>query len=233
MTKSVRDLEQNPRNSQINSVHLQFIDNTMAENDELTAYKLKRILIEKWPELSTVSLTTIRRCRRRLGWISSTPRYCQLIREQNKAKRLEWWCWNCIRSDDHFEDVIFSDKSTVALEMHGKLTFRRLKQPHRLKPRPKHPAKIHIWAAISCRGASSVVLFTRIMNATRYTKILEAGLLPLIQEKFRGVIDFNKTTTLNTPAGSLKISFQRKGLIGLGHHQKAPISTLLRMCGVQ
>ena len=169
------------------------------------------MLIDKWPELNIVSLSTITRSRRKLGWVSSTSRYCQLIQEQNKAKRLEW-CWNCIRLDDHFEDVIFSDESTVALEKHGKLTFRRVRQPRKLKPRPKHPAKIHVWAAISCRGASSIILFTGIMNAIRYTKILEAGLLPLIQEKFEGGHRFQQDNDPKHVSRFARNFFEEKGI---------------------
>ena len=134
--------------------------------------------------MSNVSLSTIKRCRKDLGWVATAPKYCQLIREQNKQKRLEW-CWKCLNNDDHFEDVIFSDESTVALEKHGKLTFRRRGQPRKLKPRAKHPVKVHVWGTISSKGASAVILFTGIMNANRNTQILEAGLLPLIRQKFR------------------------------------------------
>lgn len=183
LTNSVADRIRCKRKSRLDNLHEKFIDDALADNDELTAYQIKQLLVEKWPNLATVSIPTIKRCRKRLGWVASTPRYCQLIREANKSKRLDW-CWQCINNDDHFENVIFSDECTVALEKHGKLTFRRLHQPRKLKPRPKHPVKIHIWAAISCRGASSVVLFSGIMNATRYTTILEAGLLPLINDKF-------------------------------------------------
>ena len=184
-TGSVADLpRKRSRAKRLTEEHAIFIDNSIADNDELSAADLRSLLTKKWPELKDVSLSTIKRCRKELGWVATAPRYCQLIREQNKQKRLEW-CWKCVKDDDHFENVIFSDESTVALEKHGKLTFRRRNQQRKLKPRAKHPAKVHVWAAISTKGASSVVLFTGIMNANRYTKILEAGLLPLIRTKFK------------------------------------------------
>ena len=43
--------------------------------------------------------------------------------------------------------------------------------------RPKHPAKVHVWGGISKQGATAVVIFTGIMNATRYTNILDAALI--------------------------------------------------------
>ena len=182
-TGTVKDLHRNHRSSRLTPEQEKFIDDEMADNDELTAYQLKKKLTAKWPELRDISVSTIKRYRKRLGWVATKPRYCQQIREANKAKRLEW-CWKCIRDNDYFENVIFSDECSVALDKHGKLAFRRLGQPRKLKPKPKHPAKIHVWAAISSRGASQVVLFSGIMNAHRYCKILESGLLPLINEKF-------------------------------------------------
>ena len=97
----------------LSTAHAIFIDEALASDDELTAYKLKMMLIQKWPELHSVSLSTIKRCRQQLGWISTTPRYCQLNREVNKAE---------LQDDEHFENVIFSDESTVILEKHGKVT---------------------------------------------------------------------------------------------------------------
>lgn len=72
----------------------------------------------------------------------------------------------------------------MQLEQHAKLCFRRKKQPRRLKKRPKHPPKLHIWGAISSRGASQVVLFTGIMDAKRYAQILGRSLIPFIGSCF-------------------------------------------------
>ena len=47
--------------------------------------------------------------------------------------------------------------------------------------RPKHPAKVHVWGRISKRGATAIVIFTGIMNATIYTDILDAALVPFIE----------------------------------------------------
>ena len=53
-----------------------------------------------------------------------------------------------------------------------------------MKPHAKHPVKIHIWGGISVCGATSVVMFSGIMDTRRLAMILEAGLLPFIEEKF-------------------------------------------------
>jgi len=84
----------------------------------------------------------------------------------------------------NFHDVIFTDECSVQLEQHSRLCFRKLLQPRKLKQRPKHPVKIHIWGGISSHGATRIIMFDGIMNAKRLRRILEAGLLPFIEEKF-------------------------------------------------
>ena len=44
-------------------------------------------------------------------------------------------------------------------------------EPSRMVSRPKHPPKVHVWADVSARGA-------------RYTDILEAALIPFIEEHY-------------------------------------------------
>ena len=160
-----------------------FIDDALAENDELTARRLRGMLQMKWPVLKPVSLTTIKRARKYLGWIKSKPKYCQMIRETNKQLR-KAWCEVQIANKEQFEDVIFSDECTVQLESHSKLCFRKIGEPRKLKHKPKHPYKVHVWAGISARGPTKLVIFTGIMTSIRYCEILKAALLPSISSMF-------------------------------------------------
>ena len=50
--------------------------------------------------------------------------------------------------------------------------------------RPKHPQKVHVWAGISAKGATAIVIFTGILTTTRYTDILDAALVPFIEEHY-------------------------------------------------
>lgn len=101
----------------------------------------------------------------------------------NKRKRL-MWCKEQLRSKEDFKNVIFTDETTVQLEQHSRICFRKRLQPRNLKQRAKHPVKIHVWGGISSKGATRVVMFSGIMNAKRLAKVLEAGLLPFINQKF-------------------------------------------------
>ena len=180
---TVQDLPRNFKARLLTPEVVATIENSMRNDDELTARKLKCKLGEKFPELPDVSLSTIKRCRREIGWVCTRPHYCQLIRENNKVKRKEW-CQKQIDNRENFENVIFTDECTVQLDHHGRLSFRKEKEQRMLKQRPKHPAKIHIWGGISIRGPTRIIMFTGKMDAIRYGKIIEAGLVPFVRACF-------------------------------------------------
>ena len=43
-----------------------------------------------------------------------------------------------------FDDVIWSDETTVQLESHRRHSYRKKGHSAVLKPRPKHPIKVHV-----------------------------------------------------------------------------------------
>ena len=49
----------------------------------------------------------------------------------------------------YFDNVIFNDECSVQLDCHGRLCFWKRNQPRKMKPRPKHPIKVHIWGGIT------------------------------------------------------------------------------------
>ena len=154
------------------------IEEAMRNDDETTATQLQCILASR--EIY-VSLATIVRNRRQLGWIYRGSAYCQLIRHTNKVKRHEW---AQAHLNDDFSDVIWSDETTVQLENHRCFCYRKDGEKPRPKPRPKHPIKVHVWGGISKKGATAVCIFEGIMAAPLYCEILERTLLPFLQQKF-------------------------------------------------
>ena len=157
---------------------LQIIEGTMRDDDETTATQLQAKLASYG---IYVSLATIVRNRNQLGWTYRGSAYCQLIRPRNKEKRLDW-----ARTylHDNFDNVIWSDETTVQLETHRRRCYRKEGEQPRPKPRPKHPTKLHVWAGISKKGATSICIFEGIMEATLYCEILESTLVPFIARKF-------------------------------------------------
>ena len=69
----------NPKRSDLKCIY-SIIEDKLARNDELTSSQLRRILTNKYPPLE-VLLSTIRRARQDLGWVSTRSHYCQLIHE--------------------------------------------------------------------------------------------------------------------------------------------------------
>lgn len=154
------------------------IEDAMRTDDETTATQLQHHLASHGVY---VSLTTIVRNRIQLGWTYRGSAYCQLIRRVNKDKRLDF-----ARKylHDSFEDVIWSDETSVQLETHKRFCYRKVGEAPRPKPRPKHPVKVHVWAGISRQGATEVCIFEGIMAAPLYCEIIKETLLPFIQKTF-------------------------------------------------
>lgn len=81
----------------------------MIRDDETTAFQIHKMLSEKGFD---ISIWTIFRCRRELGWTFRGSAYCQLIRTANKAKRVEWAEQYLDEAEDGFDNVIFTDESS-------------------------------------------------------------------------------------------------------------------------
>eukprot|EP00731_Ephydatia_muelleri_P000746 Em0001g746a len=101
------------------------------------------------------------------------------IKEGNKVKRFEW-CQE--HQQDNFSDVIWTDESSIQLETHRRTCCRKIGQPPKPKPRPKHP--VHVWGAISLKGPAKLCIFDGIMDSPLYVNILETTLLPFLARKF-------------------------------------------------
>lgn len=169
----------------------------MQADDETIATQLQHVLEQSGYKLS---LSTIRRARYMLGWTFHGTRYCQLIRAANNIKRLEW-ATNAEK--DNFDNVIWSDETSVQLECHQRECFRKANQPPKLKPKPKHPIKVHVWAAISKQGATEICIFEGKMDAPFYVQVLECHLLPFIHSNFSASHGFIPSTLHVLPKNSL------------------------------
>ena len=121
-TKLVIDLPKKPRPSKLNECHYRFIDEVMTVNNELTSRQLFSRFCATYPEVQ-VSVSTVKRARKHLGWISKKTRYCALIQDVNKEKRLLWCKERIEQNDIELDDVIFSDESSVQLESHRKTSY--------------------------------------------------------------------------------------------------------------
>ena len=171
-TGSIMPSQRSGRKPKLESAHLDLMEDLMNENSELTAIQLKEIF-EQCNVF--VSKAIIRKERRLFGWTYRKAAYCQLITSSNIQKRL---LWAKAHVADNFHDVIWSDETTVQLETHKRLCCRKKGASPQLKPRAKHPTKVHVWGGITWNGATAICIFTGIMDAKLYVEILEKCLLP-------------------------------------------------------
>ena len=156
------------------------VEAKIQSDSETTATQLQQVL-----HISgiSISLTTLKQYRRELGWTFHGSRYSHMIRELNRVKRLEW-CVQQIQEKDDFEDVIWSDETSIQLDSHHRHAFRRKDQARKLTPRPKQLVKVQVWAGISKKGATAVCIFEGIMDTDFYLEILRRHLVPFIQSNF-------------------------------------------------
>lgn len=175
---TIEPLPKSGRPTKLTPPVLHSIENCMQNDDETTAKELVAALNGSGV---SISRTTALKGRRLLGWTQRGTAYCQLIREPNRVKRLEWATQNLGKT---FDDVIWSDETSVQMETHRRFQCYKKRQKPRYKPRPKHPVKVHVWAGISCRGATGVCIFEGIMDATMYTNILDQYLVPFIRNVY-------------------------------------------------
>ena len=179
ITGSVANLPRSGRPSKLSVEAKAFIDEQMRKNDEMTSGQIQKKLAKHG---IAVSSSTVRRSRKRQGWTLQRTAYCQLIRDANKIKRLEY-AQRIVESGDTFHNVIFSDECSVSLEQYRRTCYRKVNEPTKRKPKPKHPLKVHVWAGISRHGATKICIFDGIMDAELFCNILETTLVPFIREK--------------------------------------------------
>ena len=119
--------------AKINEVIKGKIEEYMTKDDETTAKQLGDLLAK---EGHAISKSTILRARRSLGWTFRGSFYRQLIREANKAKRLQWEMeYRGEAVGDGFQDVLWTDECTVQLENHRRFCCRKKGEPPKNKPR--------------------------------------------------------------------------------------------------
>ena len=107
----------------------------MEKDDELLLEDLKTALKK---EGISVSVSSLHRWRQELGWTTKGTKYCQMVREANVEKRLDWARANV--EEINLEKLVFTDDTTVQLENHCRVTCYKKGREPCYKPKPKHPS---------------------------------------------------------------------------------------------
>ena len=130
-----------------------------------------------------VSISTIKRQRACLGCCFSKPSNAQMVRNVNQEKRL-LFCQSLMEEGhvvDTFNHVIFTNE-TIHLHQNCTISFCKIGEQQPYKIRPKHTAKLNVWAGISRRGAIDFLVFNGKMDVEFYCyEILVETLQPFIE----------------------------------------------------
>jgi hypothetical protein len=84
------------------------VEEQMWEDDETTAVPLGRLLQNKG---CTLTQSTILRSRSSLGWTFRGSGYCQMIRQANETKHLEFATQYSHKAETGFLDVVYTDET--------------------------------------------------------------------------------------------------------------------------
>ena len=178
----LEDKARSGRDSKISSEVAEYMDEQLEEDDELSSVELQRLISRKFAV--QISSSSIRRyLRLSLQWSVVRTRFGPMISEKNQRKRVEF-ARMCMETDDGFDNVIWTDESSVQLRRHSQTMRVKIGKERILKPQAKHTLKVHVWAGISKRGATKICIFDQTMDAPLYVEILRDFLLPFIEEEF-------------------------------------------------
>lgn len=168
LTGSTKKRTSTGRPRKLNAEARAFTEDQMWKDDETTSRAIQKKLARHG---IMVHPSTVRRSRKQHGWTLQRTRYCQLIRDANKIKRLEF-AQKVLETGDAFDNVIFTDECSISLEQFRRTCYRKVGEPAKRKPKPKHPLKLHVWAGISRHGGTKICIFEGIMVADLYCEIL-------------------------------------------------------------
>ena len=82
-TSQLGDLPKRTRTRKITQEMMDVMDEALQQDDKLTATQLCALLVEQWPN-TNVSLSSVKRIRKKIGWVCTRPHYCQLLRDVRK-----------------------------------------------------------------------------------------------------------------------------------------------------
>ncbi len=95
-----------------------FIHRQLLENNEQTARELQLKIEERFGV--HLSESRVKLYRRQLGWRYANVKYGQMVRVENRVKRIDW----CHQYKDYdFSHCVFADETTVQLECHRRRCF--------------------------------------------------------------------------------------------------------------
>ena len=106
--------------TKLTDFHRRCIGMWLRHNSELTS----QIIVDKLFRVFDIRVTTsyMSKVRKALGWCTRTLQYWQLISHKNKLCRVQW-SLDALRSKETFDNVIFTDETSVEMVAERRLFF--------------------------------------------------------------------------------------------------------------
>jgi transposase len=122
----------------------------------------------------TISVRTILRLRKLLGFRGVHYRRRPILTENGKRKRL-YYCLDNL--DEDWKEVIFSDESMFVMGDDHKIVYKRPESPPVIKQFDEYPYKVMVWGGIWWQGRTRLCFIEGSVDAKVYQKILSDYLL--------------------------------------------------------
>ena len=177
--------------------------NQVCKTEEKVSYGyVQKYLYRKRLEATTAKKA--RYYRKKYGYVYRRMRRKPVLTDHHREQRLQW-CGEYM--NDHFDKDIFIGKTALKPFL-ASLNQLKPVQPgqepeHEPTGQPKLQTTLHLWGAISRRGASPLQIFDGSMTTAMYLEILLENIVPFVAENFPAGHRFHQD---NNPKHSAKLS---------------------------
>lgn len=177
----IKSLPRRPKVVKVTNEHKEAINSWIDADREITC----RVLCKNLQSRFQVTISTSQMCRivNKLGWEKGRTRYCQIVSQQNKVKRVGY-AFLCLINMERFDNCIFIDESSIEIELHTLYRWFKTGEKKEKCGIPKKALKVHVLAGISKRGPTPICVFEGNMDSVGYQTILQRNMVQWIHETF-------------------------------------------------
>ena len=170
--------------------------NMVCRSDEKVSYGyVQKYLYRKKLEATTAKKA--RYYRKKYGFVYRRMRRKPVLTESHRSSRVAW-CQT--HAADNFDRDIFIGKTSLKPFL---ASLNQLKGQPQDPTQPRQQTTLHLWGAISRRGASPLQIFDGALTTAMYLEILLENVVPFIAENFPEGHRFHQD---NNPKHSAKLS---------------------------
>lgn len=186
LSKRIADLPRSGRPKKLSYRDVSKIARQVKKNPGASAVKIAEDISNEGG--MKVSASTIRRALHSEGLHSRVPRKKPLIFARNKSRRLKFATENVSRSQNDWNDVMFSDESKFEIFASRRKTkiWRKSNEslnPINLVPTVKHGGgNVMVWGCMAASGVGNLVFIESTMRKEDYLKILQQNLKSSVQK---------------------------------------------------